>query len=102
MCTSIRCQGCFDAGASVRSLLATSFADEETVQPSPGEVVLFRTGEGCGAVHSEPRCHVERIFVNVVPGTEEELRGLSKRFGMGWPRAWTLGVPGGVVGADEM
>lgn len=97
-CTSIRCAGCFDTGAAVRSALSTLFADEEVVQAREDEVVFFRTGEEMGAVHSEPPCGAHRVFVNVVPGTEGELRRLMGRFGMVFPRAWSLGVPTGLDG----
>jgi hypothetical protein len=46
-----------------------------------------------------------------VPGTERELRALMGRFGMGFPRAWSLGVGledrdgldglGGMVDSDD-
>ncbi|KAF3037731.1 hypothetical protein E8E11_005637 [Didymella keratinophila] len=100
ICTSIRCAGCFDTGAAVRSTLSDLFADELVVQADLGEVTFFRTGEAQGAVHSEPRCDADRVFVNVVPGTEEELRALMGRFGMGFPRAWSLGV--GLEGRDGL
>lgn len=95
ICSSIRCAGCFDTGEAVRQSLATAFAEEEVMQAECGEIVFFRIGEE-GAVHSEPRCGVDRVFVNVVPGTEGELRRLMGRYGMGFPRAWSLGVPGGL------
>lgn len=63
------------------------------VQPRWGEMVFFRLGGREGAVHSEPRIDCDRVFVNVVPGTEEELRGLMGRWGMEFPRSWSLGVP---------
>jgi hypothetical protein len=44
---------------------------------------------------------VDRIFVNVVPGSDEELKGLLAKWGLEWPRAWCFGVPGGAVGSDE-
>ena len=110
-CPSIRCAACFDTGAAVRSTLSRVFADEQVVQAGEGEVVVFRTGAARGAVHSEPRCDGHRVFVNVVPGTERELRALMGRFGMGFPRAWSLGVGledrdgldglGGMVDSDD-
>ncbi|KAF3038960.1 hypothetical protein E8E12_000849 [Didymella heteroderae] len=92
VCTSIRCGGCFDTGLAVRCTLSSLFAFSEAVQAEDGEIAFFRTGEAQGAVHSEPRCDVDRVFVNVVPGTEEDLRTLMGQFGMGFPRAWSLGV----------
>lgn len=92
LCTSMRCAGCFDTGSAVRRKLAMLFADQQVVQAGEGEVALFRVGEQQGAVHSEPRCDGDRVFVNVVPGTEAELRALMGGFGMGFPRAWSLGV----------
>lgn len=94
-CTSIRCPACATCTSSVRSKLATYLAGQEVVTPAYGEVSFFRIGAHNGAVHSEPKCaDGDRIFVNVVPGTEGELRGLMARWGMvGWPRAWCFGVP---------
>jgi hypothetical protein len=44
-----------------------------------------------------------RVFVNVVPGTEEQLRGLMSRWGMEFPRAWCVGSAGGlcIAAIDE-
>ncbi|KAH6847619.1 hypothetical protein B0I37DRAFT_375484 [Chaetomium sp. MPI-CAGE-AT-0009] len=64
------------------------------------EVVREEVGGREGAVHSEPRIDCDRVFVNVVPGTEEELRGLMGRWGMEFPRSWSLGVPM-VLGVDS-
>ena len=100
VCSSIRCVGCFDTGEAVRASLAIALADEETVYARYGEVAFFRVGVEEGAVHSEPKCDVDRVFVNVVPGTEEDLRKLMKRFGMGFPRSWSLGLPA-TVGAEK-
>jgi hypothetical protein len=101
VCSSIRCAGCFDTGDAVRQSLVTALREEKVVQAEYGKIAFFRTGEE-GAVHSEPPCGVDRIFVNVVPGTEEELRELMKRFGMEFPRAWSLGLPGGSATPDEL
>lgn len=100
-CTSVRCAGCSTYADTVRQHLTVSLADMDTASPAADEVSFFRLGNEEGAVHSEPRCDVDRIFVNVIPGCEEDLRRLMGRWGMGFPRAWCLGVPGGVVGSDE-
>jgi hypothetical protein len=100
-CTSIRCLGCSTYADSVRSSLATSLEGHAIASPESGELAFFRLGDEEGAVHSEPKCDVDRIFINVVPGTTEELGGLMKRWGMQFPRAWCLGVPGGLVPSDE-
>lgn len=101
VCSSIRCFGCFDTGEAVRRSLAIEFASEEVVQAKHGEIIFFRIGEEEGAVHSEPPCSVDRVFVNVVPGTEKDLRKLMKRYGMEFPRAWSLGLPGGSIPPDK-
>ncbi|KAF2826632.1 hypothetical protein CC86DRAFT_244345, partial [Ophiobolus disseminans] len=95
-CTSIRCLGCSTYADSVRKSLATALENHAIVSPQRNEFAVFRLGDSDGAVHSEPKCDVDRIFVNVVPGTEEELRALMIRWGMHFPRAWCLGVPGGL------
>jgi hypothetical protein len=79
----------------MRETLARDFAHEKTESPAYGEVAFFRLGNEEGAVHSEPPTHEDRIFVNIVPGSEEELTELMGRWGMKFPRAWSFGVPGG-------
>ncbi len=65
----------------------------DVVQAQRGEYVFFRVGEEEGVVHSEPVSHGDRIFVNVVPGSEKDLRGLMGKWGMEYPRAWCVGLP---------
>ncbi|KAF2125492.1 hypothetical protein P153DRAFT_370148 [Dothidotthia symphoricarpi CBS 119687] len=100
-CTSVRCLGCADTGDVIRQTLAKDFTGEDVESHKYGEVAFFRLGDQKGAVHSEPKCDVDRIFINVVPGTEEEMRALMARWGMGFPRAWCFGVPVGLVRSDE-
>lgn len=100
-CTAIRCLGCSTYADSVRKSLAASLVSFSTESPEFGEVAFFRIGDEEGAVHSEPICNTDRIFVNVVPGTEEHLRNLMSRWGMGFPRAWCFGVPVGFLPSDE-
>lgn len=99
VCPSVRCVGCAMAAESVRAKLAVEFGRYEIVQARPGECVFFRVGEDEGAVHSEPVSHGDRIFVNVVPGTESDLRRLMSKWGMEYPRAWCVGLP---FQTDEM
>jgi precorrin isomerase len=73
----------------------------ELESPAMGEVAYFRIGDEEGAVHSEPRCDTDRIFVNVIPGTEEGLRNLMEMWDMEFPRAWCFGMPVGFVKNDE-
>lgn len=98
-CTETRCLGCSTYSEAMRAKLSTLLSSHGETTPPPHAVAIFRTGQKNGAVHSEPRCNVDRVFVNVVPGTEAELRKLTARWGMGWPRAWCLGVD---VKSDEV
>lgn len=98
ICLSIRCVGCATAAESVRAALAAQLGgyrdgEGDVVQARRGDCVFFRVGEEEGAVHSEPMSHGDRIFVNVVPGCEEDLRGLMGKWGMEYPRAWCVGLP---------
>lgn len=77
----------------MRLRLAEEFRDHGYVQAGPGECTFFRVGDDEGAVHSEPPSHGDRIFVNVVPGREEELKEIMKKWGMQFPRAWCLDLP---------
>ena len=82
------------AAESVRRRLALELEDHAIVQACPGECVFLRIGEEHGAVHSEPVASGDRIFVNVVPGSDEELMRLMRRWGMVFPRAWCVGLGG--------
>ncbi|KAJ5794643.1 hypothetical protein N7457_001242 [Penicillium paradoxum] len=93
ICLSVRCVGCAMAAESVRAKLAVELGGYGTVQAGPGECVFFRVGEDEGAVHSEPQSHGDRIFVNLVPGHEADLRALMAKWGMEYPRAWCVGLP---------
>ena len=45
--------------------------------PQIGELAIFRVGdEEKGAVHSEPHITVDRLFISILPGSEEEIREL--------------------------
>ncbi|KAJ5573580.1 uncharacterized protein N7459_008007 [Penicillium hispanicum] len=99
VCLSVRCAGCSTAAESVRAKLAAALGRHGTVQARAGECVFFRVGEDEGAVHSEPMSHGDRIFVNVVPGHEADLKSLMARWGMEYPRAWCVGLP--FQGAEE-
>jgi hypothetical protein len=91
VCTSIRCLGCATYAAELRNILIGKFERWETTAPKGNEVAVFRIGDEGGAVHSEPKCEGDRVFVNVVPGTEEDVRGLMGRWGMAeWPRGWSV------------
>jgi hypothetical protein len=100
-CTSIRCLGCSAYADTVRSSLATSLSSHTAISLAPNQVAFFRLGDQEGAVHSEPKCDTDRIFVNVVPGEEGELRDLLGRWGMEFPRAWCFGVPVGFTNVGK-
>ncbi|KAJ5378681.1 hypothetical protein N7509_011800 [Penicillium cosmopolitanum] len=100
ICLSIRCVGCASAADAVRTRLATDLKSHQTVQSQQGECVFFRVGEEEGAVHSEPRSHGDRVFVNVVPGDERDLRCLMAKWGMEFPRAWCVGLPLQIEGEE--
>lgn len=87
-CTTVSCAACGVAAAEVRERLNTEFVGVEPVSAGQGRCAVFRTGE---AVHSEPPMgEGDRVFVNVVPGTEEGLRGLMESWGMGFPWCWAM------------
>jgi hypothetical protein len=92
-CASIRCLGCAATSDVVRSRLTEAFQKHRVVQAGDGECCFFRIGPHQGAVHSEPVHSSDRIFVNIVPGTEAELSGVMAKWGMEFPRAWSFGIP---------
>ena len=77
----------------MRARLANEFEQTKIIQAKQGECVFFRTGEDYGAMHSEPMSHGDRVFVNVVPGHENDLKALMAKWGMEYPRAWCMGLP---------
>lgn len=90
-CTSIRCVGCAATADAVRVKLGSELGRLGRVQAAPGECSFFRIGHDKGAVHSEPgMSRGDRIFVNVVPGSEAELGHLMSKWGMEFPRAWWI------------
>ena len=92
-CRAVRCLGCADMQQVIRKHLAEKLANYEIVQPGVGDCSFFRVGDEKGAMHSEPPIPGDRVFVNVVPGCELELRKLMATWGMSFPRSWSLGVP---------
>lgn len=107
VCRTFRCLGCAEMADAVRVKLAEEVekAALEVVQMGTGEVSIFRAdGDGGGgvdrekngggaAMHSEPSMSGgDRVFVHVVPGTEEEVRKLVEGWGMEFPRDWSVGV----------
>lgn len=94
LCTSFNCLGCSTASAAVRRRLADNLSGHKTTQATSGECCFFRIGQEQGAVHSEPPQDCDRVFVNIVPGTEEELQELMAKWGMTtFPRSWSIGLP---------
>ncbi|KAH7240825.1 uncharacterized protein BKA55DRAFT_575832 [Fusarium redolens] len=93
-CVSIRCVGCAAAADAVRDELATVLKPFGAEAAEIGECSVFKVGREFGAVHSEPCMSKEargRVFINVVPGMEDELRVLMGKWGMKFPRQWWVG-----------
>ncbi|RFN44794.1 hypothetical protein FIE12Z_10988 [Fusarium flagelliforme] len=90
-CSFLTCIACAAASDAVRNELASTLAPCGAEVAELGECAVFKVGREFGAVHSEP-CMSEgetgRVFVNVVPGTEGELKELMERWGMEFPRQW--------------
>jgi hypothetical protein len=93
-CVSIHCKACSETSAVVRTRSAFTFQHYNTVQAEVGQACFLRIGMERGAVHSEPpMSRGDRIFVNIVPGKESELRDLMAKWGMEFPRTWSVGLP---------
>jgi hypothetical protein len=90
VCRELRCLGCTTVTEGVRARLAEEFGEMPVVQARSGEGCFFRLEESAGAVHSEPRCGVDRVFVNLIPGSEREMIGLLGKWGMEYPRTWSV------------
>ncbi|KAK6531129.1 hypothetical protein TWF281_007954 [Arthrobotrys megalospora] len=73
----------------------------EVVQAKDGDCCFFKAGTGKGSVHSEPPMQCDRIFVGIVPGSEEDLKAVLGNWGMeGFPLDWCLGLPNRFVPQD--
>ncbi|CAG7555221.1 unnamed protein product [Fusarium equiseti] len=98
-CSFITCIACAAASDAVRNELAATLGPCGAEVAELGECAVFKVGRELGAVHSEP-CMSEgnsgRVFVNVVPGTEAELKELMGRWGMEFPRQWEFPRPLGI------
>lgn len=91
ICSSVRCVGCSIVADKVRERLAVEFENYDVSQAKEGECAFFRLGRGRGAVHSEPDSSLHhRVFVNVIPGTEEDMRLLMAKWGMSYPRQFQI------------
>lgn len=65
-------------GLAMRAEIASQMSKFDPVQLQSGEMVVFRVGNrNNSAVHSEPPMHTDRIFVSILPGTEEQIRQLA-------------------------
>ncbi|QDS69144.1 hypothetical protein FKW77_010457 [Venturia effusa] len=94
LCNPFNCLGCATASADIRHRLSDRFEKEEVIQAADGHCCFFRIGQEQGAVHSEPPHDCDRVFVNIVPGTEDEIQKLMAKWGMTtFPRAWSVGLP---------
>ena len=57
------------------------------VSPSPGEAVYFIGGsKDKGALHTEPPIHLPRLFLSIVPCSEEQLTGLKAKIVAIYPK----------------
>lgn len=76
----------------MREALARQLGRTPVARPGAGQAVFLRVGQETGAVHSEPDLSQggDRVFVNLVPGGEGELKGLMGRWGMEFPREWVV------------
>ncbi|KAK0663436.1 hypothetical protein QBC41DRAFT_381328 [Cercophora samala] len=101
VCVLVGCGNCGRTTCEIREEMKNGLADKEVRQSMANrEMIFFRVGGLEGAVHSEPPIDSDRIFINVIPGEPGQLEELTKRWGMGYPRAWSLGVPL-VFGGDK-
>ncbi|GAP83710.2 hypothetical protein SAMD00023353_0501030 [Rosellinia necatrix] len=91
-CNSIRCIACAATSDAVREQLAVELEPMGVAQAAPGECAFFGLGHENGAMHSEPcMSGGDRIFVNIVPGKENELKSLVAKWGMeSFPRSWWI------------
>jgi len=63
--------------------LAKKFSTEPIIQVENDEGLIFFTGSSTvnGALHSEPKVDAPRMFISILPSTEENIMALKKRWG---------------------
>lgn len=91
VCPTVRCIACASSADHVRKQLNSVMTKLDVESAMPNECTVFRVGRVTGAMHSEPSQSEScdgRVFVNIIPGTERELRDLTSRWGMPFPRQW--------------
>jgi hypothetical protein len=99
-CFPLRCLGCAETASAVRFKLAEKVEELnlEVTQMQIGEAAIFRAEDKerkyVPAMHSEPKITGDRVFVHVIPGTEEEVKRLVEGWGMSFPRSWSVGLWG--------
>lgn len=69
-----------------RPLLAKKFSKEPTIQPKNNQGLVFFTGSSSdgksldnGALHSEPKMDIPRMFISILPSSEENIMALQMR-----------------------
>lgn len=56
--------------------LANALKDFNQLEKNKG--LIFLAGREDALLHSEPKMDLPRIFISILPGTEEEIAGLKK------------------------
>jgi hypothetical protein len=93
-CAGIGCLDCTAASLRGREWLAEALHEYDVEETQLGQCALFKAGEDEGALHSEPPWRrADRIFVNLIPGTKDEMKEMMGRWGMEFPRDWSLVHP---------
>lgn len=66
-----------------RPIIAKKFSTEPIVQVKNDEGLIFFTGSSSvsGALHSEPKIDAPRMFISILPSTEDNIMALKKRWG---------------------
>ena len=80
LCSTIEEQ--FKVADSYRPIFAKEFSEEPIIQVKNNEGLVFFTGTpiNIGALHSEPKLDKPRMFISILPSTEENIMGLKKRW----------------------
>ena len=66
---------------ATRLATAALFEDESIEQLKDGQAGIFIVGDQLqAAIHSEPAIYENRLFISVVPATQEQINQLNKRW----------------------
>ena len=76
-------QGSINVQNKYRYIYAKKFEKIKIIQTKNDEGVVFYpviSDQSIGAIHSEPKIDIPRLFLSILPGSKENINNLKERF----------------------